>query len=199
MTWLARLPFGWRQAPTRAGRRAFLRPDRRFPRAASRVAPRVWRGVLPSWESVSARVSAFDSSFSNNLRGGLVVAHPNKGAVPKLPAVRPSNKRNLTHQRGLQPPTLFHLVGSERLAPTRCLLFWQIYERAAVDDQLCQGGKNLAYWMALDKDAETQWEIGCGRSSARMKTARCEGLPRIDLNAQLTAVAEKAYLRQCSR
>ena len=132
----ARSLVGGHYAPKRVGQCASWQPDRHFLRAASRVAPRVWRGVPLAWEAVSARARAFDSSLPNNLRRRLFIPHPNKGAVPKLVAVRPFDERDLTDQHRLYRPTLLDLFGNQRLVPARGLFFREIHEGAIVDDQL---------------------------------------------------------------
>ena len=49
-----------------------------------------------------------DSSFANNLRGPLVIAHSDKGAMPQVSGVSPLDKSDLANQLRLDPAALVH-------------------------------------------------------------------------------------------
>jgi hypothetical protein len=55
-------------------------------------------------------VTREDSSFANNLRWPLVVAHADKGAVPQMSGVCPFDVGDLANQLRFDPTALLHFL-----------------------------------------------------------------------------------------
>jgi len=71
------------------------------------------------------------SGFANYLRGDLVIAHGDEGAVAEFVAIGPLDEGDLADELGVGPAAFFHLLGSEGFAPAGAFLLGEIDERAS--------------------------------------------------------------------